>query len=166
MSNKTDQLKSAKLNIVQKLVTNLSNRKSKFDESCVDITWDEKHRRKILKIVKTMDVEIDQTISETRKIFSPVLDDYKDSEICLLLHIFASAFTMSVSRTVDSKDLDKIVRRNPDSIIQIFQSLNSAGGNLYQHISKVEMKRGAGWELEIRSSDLLYDFLMDDKSVK
>jgi hypothetical protein len=159
--SKSDKLKTDKLNIVKTLVTNISNRQSQFHSSCIDICWDEKERQKILKTVAKMDVQIDKTIADVRKIFSPKLDSFKSSEICLLAYVFTSGFTMSVPRVIDSKDLDEIIRGRAIEVLEIMDSL-TVGGNLYQHISKVEARRGNGFDFDVRSADLLWNYLMSD----
>lgn len=161
MSTQSKKQKTDKLKIVKALVTAISNRQSKLHESCFSVCWEDKQRQKILKTVAGMDVKIDKIITDVRKTFSPKFDNYKNSAICLLLHIFASAFSSDVGRIVDSRDLDEICRGRAEEVLEIMDSLKT-DGNLYQHISKVPMRRGNGFDFNVRSADLLWNYLIED----
>lgn len=159
MSNKP--ICERKLEIINQLVVNLSARKSRFDDACPELSLTPEERKAIFQDVLKMDKKIDATIDDARKILSPLLDDYHPAEICFLLYIFSSAFTTNVPSNIDSRDLDLICLHKPTNLCKILDSVDH--GELFVHIEKSAMKRGIGWDFEVRSFTLLNKFLMSDE---
>lgn len=156
----TKPIRERKLEIINKLVVNLSARKSRFDDACPELSTTPKERKAIFHDVVTMDRQIDGNIDNARKIFSPLLDDYHPAEICFLLYVFSSAYSSNVPSNIDSRDLDLICRHKPANLCKILDSINH--GELFVHIEKTAMRRGIGWDFDARSFPLLDKFLLGD----
>jgi len=154
ISNRVD-----KLSIMRKLVVSINLRKSKYDESSLEFC-SQSERTKILKAVQRLDKTIDKIISDAKKIFNPIFNDYDDAEIVFMIYMFSSAFSSIVPRVVDSRDFELISRNQSKAIINVLDSVKQ--GNLYQHIYQVEMSRGVGVDFGIRSFTILNDWLMNN----
>lgn len=153
--------RAKKLKVIQELVESIQHRKSRHDDACRDVCWDEKERKKILREVAKIDKEIQANIAKAKEIFAPSLDSFESAEICVLLYVYSSAFSSSISRRIDSRELDVILRGDTSQLPLILDALQPEG-KLHEHILMRDMRRGSGFDMEARSFALLHKFLMSE----
>ena len=145
-----------KLELIQKLTKNLVDRYKRNDDLNM-FYIDDEERETIKQEVEALDNEIERNIVESRKLFKTQFVSFKDSEICLIIFVYASAFSSELPRRIDSRDLETVVRGNPNEIIEIIDSLESKG-TLQRHLDKRE--NGRGFEIQSRSFVMLHEFIL------